>query len=280
MQYKRKIFFLRSFAIWTLAILVGLTLWVITSNTYQSVNAAPVTTLQSQPVNVLLFTKTNGFRHDIIETGTEVIRQLGEEGGFNVTATEDASVFTDEGLANYKAIIFFNTSNDVLNEQQKVAFQKFIRGGGGFVGIHQGITTHQNWDWFLDMVGGGLKFGGHPEIQPGTLIVEDHNHPSTSHLPEEWTVTDEFYDFTVNPRSVTNVLMSLDESTYEGGGMGEDHPYAWYHMFEGGRVWCTGLGHTEEVVRSEDYHKHLIGGIRWAAGLEEVDSSGDHKKKR
>lgn len=250
---------------WSMIFLTGLICWAAITDSSQPVMAASGEIRES--VDVLLFTKTSGFRHAIIEFGSDVIVNLGEEGDFKITSTEDAGIFTDDQLAGFKAIIFFNTSNDVLNEEQKEAFQKYIRNGGGFVGIHQGITTHQEWDWFLNMVGGGMKFDSHPGVKEGVVIrLENGSHSSTVHMPDEWTIIEEIHNYTVNPRLLTNVLLNVDESSYEGGNMG-DHPISWYHEFEGGRIFCTGLGHTEEIFEDELFQKHLIGGIRWAAEL-------------
>jgi hypothetical protein len=67
-----------------------------------------------------------------------------------------------------------------------------------------------------------------------------------------------------------NVLLTLDESSYSGKKMGEKHPIAWYHYYEGGRVFYTGLGHTDEIYDNEDYRKHIVGAINWAGKKIEV----------
>jgi len=66
--------------------------------------------------SVLVFSKTAGFRHDSIPAGIAAIRQLGQQLGFAVQATEDAGVFADASLTPYKAVVFLSTTGDVLDE--------------------------------------------------------------------------------------------------------------------------------------------------------------------
>jgi type 1 glutamine amidotransferase len=95
--------------------------------------------------------------------------------------------------------------------------------------------------------------------------VTGPDHPSTGHLPPVWERTDEWYDFRTNPRDTVTVLLTVDESSYEGGGMGDDHPLAWCHANCGGRSFYTALGHTEESYAEPAMLAHLLGGIRYAA---------------
>ena len=218
------------------------------------------------PPRVLVFSKTAAYRHEAIATGIAAVRELGAEGGFAVDATEDAAAFTPENLARYRAVVFLNSSGDVLDDHQKEAFQGFIRGGGGLAAVHQGITTLDKWPWYVALVG-GVKFAGHPQVQKATCRCENRDHPATKELPDSWSWTDEWYNFTPNPRPRTHVLITVAEDSYKGGTMGKDHPISWYHEAEGGRVWCTGLGHTKEGYALPLLRKHLLGGIRYAAGL-------------
>jgi glucose/arabinose dehydrogenase len=214
--------------------------------------------------SVLLFTKTAGFRHSSIPAGITAIRELGQQNGFTVDATEDASAFTTANLARYRAVAFLSTSDDVLNSTQEASFQSYLRSGGGFAAIHQGVTTEQTWSWFVSMVG-GVKFASHPAVQQATCIVENPGHLSTSGLPNPWTRSDEWYNFDRNPRASTHVLVRVDESTYSGGTMGADHPISWFHGFEGARVWCTAMGHDTAHFSDANFRKHLLGGIQYAA---------------
>ena len=219
---------------------------------------------------VLVFSKTAGFRHDAIPAGVTAVRELGAEGGFDVDATEDAAAFTPSNLARYRAVVFLNTSGEVFDDGQKVAFQGFIRNGGGLAAVHQGITTLDKWPWYVALVG-GVKFAGHPKPQEATCRSETNGHPATKDLPNSWKWTEEWYNFEPNPRQRTQVLLTVDETSYQGGTMGKDHPVSWYHTAEGGRVWCTALGHIKESYSLPILRKHLLGGIRYAAGLAQVE---------
>jgi cytochrome c len=213
----------------------------------------------------LVFSKTTGFRHSSIAEGIATIKALGAEHGFEVDATEDALRFTDAVLSHYKVVVFLSTTGDVLDAAQKVAFERYIRSGGGFVGIHSASDTEYGWPWYGRLV--GAYFKSHPEIQNATVRIEDADHPSTRPLPRLWRRNDEWYNFRTNPRGEVHVLAALDESTYAGGAMSADHPIAWCQNFDGGRSWYTALGHTEESYADPLFRLHLLGGIESAAGI-------------
>ena len=221
---------------------------------------------------VLVFSKTAGFRHSSIDEGIAAIQQLGTDNGFIVDATEDASLFTAENLAQYDAVIFLSTTGDVLNADQQAAFEQYIQSGGGFVGIHAASDTEYGWPWYGELV--GAYFDSHPPGTPtATIEVADKIHPSTSFLPDYWVRTDEWYNYQSNPRGNVHVLMTLDESTYDGGNMGYDHPIAWLHSYDGGRAWYTGGGHTEGSYSEPEFMQHILGGIFYASG----DITGEYE---
>ena len=212
---------------------------------------------------VLLFSETRDFRHDSTETALVALEELATSVGMQSDRVADSDgFFTDTNLANYDAVVWVMTSGDVLNESEQSAFERYIRNGGGYVGIHAASFTEYEWPWYGRLM--GAYFDSHPEIQVATQDVEDRTHPSTAHLGARWTRTDEWYDYRSNPRSMVNVLLSLDETTYSGGTMGEDHPSAWYHDFDGGRSWYTGGGHTHESYAEPDFRAHLLGGLQYA----------------
>jgi type 1 glutamine amidotransferase len=219
----------------------------------------------TRPMNVLVFSRTTGFRHDSIGPGSEAIRNLATAKGFHADFSEDASVFTPEGLAKYDVILFLSTTGDILNESQQSAMQGFIRGGGGFVGVHAASDTEYSWPWFGQLV--GAYFQSHPHIQEADIHVEDTDHPTTKMLPKIWRRVDEWYDYRSNPRGKVRVLATLDEKSYSGGKMGGDHPIIWCHEMDGGRAWYTGLGHTADTFKEELFLQSLYEGIRWAAEL-------------
>ncbi|MDT0265330.1 ThuA domain-containing protein [Streptomyces sp. DSM 44915] len=220
----------------------------------------------------LVFSKTEGFRHDSIPAGIAAIEALGADHGFDVTATEDAAVFNDADLADYEVVIWLSTTGDVLDDDQQAAFERYITNGGGYAGVHAAADTEYDWPWYGELVGG--YFAGHPEPQTATIHVEDADHPSTAALPAEWERHDEWYDYAPNPRGHAHVLATLDEGSYQGGTMGDDHPIAWCSEVDAGRAWYTGLGHTAESFAEPAFLAHLLGGIRSAAGVVEADCSG------
>ena len=226
--------------------------------------ASPTASTSAPGFSVLVFSKTEGFRHDSIPAGISAIRQAGQQLGFFVTATEDAGVFTDAGLAPYKVIVFLSTTGDVLNAAQQAAFDQYIHGGGGFVGVHSAADTEYDWPFYGALL--GAYFAGHPDIQTATVQIENSGHPTTSALPGSWSRKDEWYNFRKNPRGSVDVLATLDERTYTGGTMGSDHPIIWSHQYEGGRAWYTAGGHTSESFSEPLFAAHLGKGILWAAG--------------
>jgi cytochrome c len=221
---------------------------------------------QQSGFRVLVFTKTAGFRHGSIPAALRALRELGAQNGFTVDATEDARAFTDANLARYAVVAFVLTTGDVLDEARQAAFERYIRAGHGFVGVHSAADTEYGWAWYGRLV--GAYFRSHPAIQTASLDV-DRRHISTAGLPARWSRRDEWYNFATNPRAAVRVLATLDESTYAAGdgAMGRDHPIAWAHDFEGGRAWYTGGGHTDESYSEPLFRAHLLGGIRYAAGV-------------
>ncbi|WP_344008516.1 ThuA domain-containing protein, partial [Isoptericola halotolerans] len=166
---------------------------------------------ETDPFDVLVFSKTAGFRHGSIPAGIAAIEQLGVENGFSVDSTEDAGAFTDENLEQYEAVVWLSTTGDVLNDEQQEAFERYIGNGGGYAGVHAASDTEYDWPWYGELV--GAYFASHPANQDATIKVEDSVHPSTDHLPERWERYDEWYNFRSSPRDEVHVLASLDEST-------------------------------------------------------------------
>jgi type 1 glutamine amidotransferase len=214
---------------------------------------------------VLVFSKTTGFRHDSIPQGIAAIEALGAEHGFAVDRTEDATRFSDAVLARYKVVVFLSTTGDVLETGEKAAFERYIRSGGGFVGIHSASDTEYGWPWYGRLV--GTWFASHPQIQRATVQIANPDHPSMKGLPALWERTDEWYNFRNNPRGAMQVLATLDEATYSGGAMGADHPIVWCQEIDGGRSWYTAMGHTKESYAEPRFRLHLLGGIESAAGI-------------
>lgn len=219
---------------------------------------------------VLIFSKTGGYHHKSIDAGIKAIMQLGQQNKFAVDTTTDSTKFTKDYLKQYDAIIFLNTTGDVLNEEQQNAFQQYIQSGGGFVGVHAATDTEFGWQWFGNLV--GAYFGNHPKVQEAVVHITDSTTIATKHLPNPWKRTDEWYNFKWIANDL-HVLITLDETSYTGGNNGANHPISWYHNFEGGRAFYTGFGHTDETYSDPLFLQHLLGGIQYAMGKAKMAKS-------
>lgn len=236
-----------------------------------------VGSLDAAPQNrVLVYTKNQVgkglYVHNNIPASVAALKKLGEENKFAVDVSDDSATFTDQNLKRYKALIFDNTNNEIFdNEEQKAAFERYIRGGGGFVGIHSVTGSMRKWPWFWSVVGG--KFSRHAKMQKFTIHVKDAQDPSVAHFPATFEWTDEFYYVDHIPEGL-HVLLAGDltklddpgKDKYPGKLFGDEFPLAWRHQFDGGREWYTALGHQPEHYADPQFTKHLLGGILWAMG--------------
>lgn len=229
--------------------------------------ATPTTPL---PVafRVLVFTKTAGYHHASIATGTRAIKALGAATGFLVDTTSEATIFTAAGLAPYTVVVFLSTTGDVLNPTQQTAFENFITGGGNWVGVHSATDTEYDWPWYQTLL--GTHFVSHSAVQPARVLIVDGVHASTQGVPRPWPRTDEWYNFANTLPADAHVLLRIDESSYAGGTMGTDHPIAWTREVNGARVWYTAMGHTSCSFVDHDFLIHVRGGIIWAAHAESL----------
>jgi len=229
---------------------------------------------------ILVFSKTNGFRHEeAIPAANALFAGFAEADGWGFYQTENGATFTPENLARFDAVVFNNVSGDVFTPEQREAFRAFVENGGGFVGIHgSGGDNSYAWEWYVDELI-GAQFIGHPmdpQFQQATLKVEGASHPATALLPREWQRTDEWYSFEASPRAKGhNVLLTIDEASYSPVGlfgsdlhMGEDHPMAWWHCQGDGRAFYSALGHTPESYEEGEHIAMLLGATRWAMRLE------------
>lgn len=212
---------------------------------------------------VLVFAKTAGFHHESISKGIPAIEKLGKENGFDVDTTTDAAMFNDDTLKKYSAIVFLHTTGPLFNTDERVALERYIQAGGGYMGIHAAADAEYDWGWYNRLA--GAQFLSHPQQQEAKLIVKDKSHISTKHLPDVWTRKDEWYNFKKLNNDV-HVLITIDEKSYEGGKNGDNHPMAWYHDYDGGRAFYTEMGHTDESYSDPLYLQHILGGIQYAIG--------------
>lgn len=245
--------------------------------------AGAASAVGQRPHKVLVFTRTNGYRHASIPAAISTIADLGAAHGIGVVATEDPSVFTPATLQGFTAIVFANTVGNVLTDPGRAAIQQFVTSGGGWMGVHAAADTEYDWPFYTDLLSGG-RFLCHPLInQPATVVRESVGHLATSHLPARWSIKtpEEYYSFTANVRGTAEVLLSVDEKTYlqdpntsllpsptppyklskwVSGKMG-DHPICWQRPIGAGFSWYTALGHEKKLYSDALYRQHLLGGL-------------------
>ena len=222
---------------------------------------------------VLVFQKNGkGFVHDNLAASAAAIRELGTQNSFGVDLSTNPAVFADDNLKKYAALIFANSNNEAFdNQEQRAAFQRYIRSGGGFVGIHSSTGSERHWTYFQKVQ--GAKFFRHSPLQKFTIKGLDSKHPATAHLGGTWLWTDECYFFT-NVHPGIHVLLAADTKmlkdpkleTAPGQKVNGVFPLAWCQEFDGGRQFYTSLGHKIEHYADPVFRQHILGGIRWVLG--------------
>ncbi|MFD4256242.1 ThuA domain-containing protein [Streptomyces sp. NPDC058534] len=227
----------------------------------------------------LLFTEvaSGSYRHDSIDAGTAMVEKLAAENHFAVEKSEDSAVFNDADLARFDVVIMLQNGGMVWdNDAQRDAVKKYAGDGGGIVAIHNAtdMNIESSFPWWDDFVNGGVHMTAHSANgEEGTAYQIDEVHESTKHLPDRWQRKEEWYNFTAGMRGKVHPLVEVDESTYDPGPskMGTDHPISWCRDAEGGRVWATGMGHNAADYTEPNFVKHVLGGIRTAAGAVPAD---------
>jgi type 1 glutamine amidotransferase len=251
---------------WRVAVAATIAILVLSGCGGQAPRPGPAAESARDGFAVLVFTRTTGYRHASIADGVAAIRRLGATNGFTVAATEDPTQIQDNVLQRYRAVVFLSSTGNPLGPAQQAALERWVEAGGGWVGVHAAADAHYDWPWYGELV--GAWFRRHPSVQRANVRVTDGGHPSTRSLPAVWTRTDEWYDFRTNPRGRVRVLAVVDESTYQGGGMGVDHPVSWCHEQGRGRSWYTALGHSKASWSEKPFLAHVLGGIQWVAGAD------------
>jgi len=215
-----------------------------------------------QSPKILVFSATKGFRHNSIEAGKTALLKMGSEKSWRVDTTEEATVFTESNLKQYGVVVFLNTTGNVLNDEQQIAFQKYIQAGGSFVGIHSATDTEYDWPWYNNLV--GAYFESHPKPQTGLYNIVNKDHPSVDFMPDTLRRMEEIYNFKSFKKELVHVLITIDEKSYTGGKMPDYHPIAWYHNYDGGRAFYTEWGHHPEAFTEPLFLQHIAGAITWA----------------
>ena len=215
---------------------------------------------------LLMITHSASFKHEYLPVAKEIVKALGLESGmFDVTATDECHLLNCDDLKRFDSILFATSGELPLTEEQKNCFINAIKGGKGFIGVHNAADTFYKFPEYGVMVGG--YFHSHPWTQEVTVIVEDRNHPATRHLPEKFRVKEEVYAFKNWSRQRTHVLIRLDNGSVDlSKGTRPDNDYAlcWCHKYGEGRVFYTAFGHFRELWNEEWFQMHLLNGILWA----------------
>jgi len=226
---------------------------------------------------ILVYTRNytpdgKGYVHDNIAASVEAIRKMGREHGFLVDHSEDPALFTPATLARYAAIVFSNSNNEAFSDDsQRQALERYVRSGGGLVGIHSATGSERSWPGWWTLMGG--KFLRHPKLQKFTVRVLDPTHPATRNLPPAFQWEDEcYYNQHLNPEM--NVLLVTDpaklddpnKAEYPSDRFGDALPLAWSITSHGGRTFYTALGHKKEHYADPLLYEQILGGILWAMG--------------
>lgn len=221
-----------------------------------------------KPVHLLVFSKTDGFRHESISSGIKMLYDLSKSQNWVITATENPSVFSNEILPNFDVVVFLNPTGDALNNSEQAAFENFIKNGKGLVGIHAAADFEYDWTYYGKLL--GAYFKTHPPSQTATVTFENYDHPAMKPFEgmDSYTTFDEWYTFKENPRPNVNVLATLDESSvkkYDNDDWRmDDHPIIWWQETDGIRSFYTGFGHTHEAFQDEKIIEHIKNAINWA----------------
>jgi type 1 glutamine amidotransferase len=255
----------------------------------------------AKPRRLLVFSKTNGFRHQSIPTGKHLLEQLGKQtGAFEAVISDDLAEFEADRLKTYDAVCFLSTTQNVFLPPQKVlktlpdaerekAFESekrwkenlmaYIRNGGGFVGIHAATDTCYEWKEYGKMING--YFDGHPwgagtqvsiKVEPGQEkhpIVAMFDGKNVDFKEEIYQLKDP-YD-----SKAVDMLLRLDTERSDMKVKGikrkdGDFGVAWIRPWDKGRVYYCSLGHNHEIFWHPTVVRHYLAGIQWALGDYEV----------
>jgi uncharacterized protein len=220
---------------------------------------------------LLFVTECKGFRHQVLHQAEEIMEQLGQANGFDVTITQMAEThLTPQALKNLDVIVFYTTGELPLTDAQKTALLDWIRSGKFFLGIHSATDTFYKWPEYGKMIGG--YFNKHPWTQEitVTLKTDDKSHPASRHLPDGWSMKEEIYQIKeFIGRDQTHVLVSLDQTKTDmtrNGVEAKDFPLVWWHEYGKGKVMYNAFGHRPDVWSTDWYKLMMTNSIKWGIG--------------
>ncbi|KRD44741.1 hypothetical protein ASE38_11815 [Cellulomonas sp. Root930] len=250
-----------------------------------SASAAPG---DDETLRVLLFYKANFHashvqaRQAVRDLATELSTEYGKT--LEIQETDDPAAFTTANLATVDAMVFAQTGGVLFDAAQRAALESYIRGGGGFMGLHYtgwsvGQSEHDVNPFYARLVGAMSE--GHPEnpaVRPGRVVVRDVAHPLTAGVPASFTRSDEWYDWTVNPAPHVRTLLLADEASYGGGRQGTEHPITWCQEIDNGRSWYSAMGHEGTAYAEPVIRTQMRNGLAYASGLVQADCSSPSKE--
>lgn len=245
---------------------------------------------------VLLFSKTNGFRHGSIPTAAKALAMLGEQtGAWSAVHSEDEAMFEPETLKQFDGVIMVNTTGEVFRpkklpgnpDEKKAALEReemlkqslvnFVKSGGGLGGVHSATDTYKRWKEYNDMMGGA--FAGHPWHMKVPVANLTPEHPLNKVFGGEgFTVIDEIYQFRAGTaqKADRKMLLALDGSKMDlSKGKREDnfYPISWISKYGEGRTYYCSLGHRAEIYYNPQVLKHYLAGFQYMLGDLDADAT-------
>lgn len=249
-----------------------------------------ITQWMQQPA-ILVFSKTNGWRHNEGIAGADkFFVEMSRDKGFGIFTTVNAAVFNAEDLARFDVVVFNNATGDTLSVEQEQAFQAWLEAGGAWIGLHgSGDNTHADWAWYANGLI-GPTFTGHP-LTPHFHVIRvetlDAEHPIMADAPSVWEHDDEWYFFDSHPKDYgLRPLAGIHESDFKPTGadvenlanwaMGaapEEHPVIWVGCPGDGRGFYSAIGHSDLSYDVETYRQILDNAFEWV--LKKTDVAGN-----
>lgn len=147
-----------------------------------------------------------------------------------------------------------------MTPEQGSAVQKFVRGGGGALLLHNvtHIGTHNAQ--FRDVL--GASYIGHPPVRTFKVKVTNPDHPITRGV-RDFVVTDEQHYMTYDKDPKHILLESVNEAGLSYLTHGPVAPAGWAFEHGRGRVCYFSPGHLLTVLWNPEYVKLQKNAVRW-----------------